>query len=69
MSMTKEVFKKRWESSDWGGGITYEDVADCAKEWGLFRTPRTEEMDKVLYVVLKAAGTADAEEFNPEVSE
>lgn len=32
MIMTKEQFKKRWESDDRGGGITFNDVADCAKD-------------------------------------
>lgn len=33
--MTKEKFKKRWESNDNGGGITYEDIAKCAIKWGI----------------------------------
>lgn len=63
--MTKEEFRKLWESNDAGGGITYEDVADCAVDWGIFRTPRTMPMETVRYAVLKAAETIDAEEFNP----
>lgn len=66
MTMTKEEFKQRWESNDNGGGICFDDVADCAKAWGLYRTPRTAQINKVLYRVLVAAGTVDAEEFNPE---
>ncbi len=27
--MTKEEFKRRWESDENGGGITYEDIATC----------------------------------------
>jgi hypothetical protein len=64
--MTKDEFKKRWESNDDGGGITYDDIADCAKAWGLFRTPRTSQIDVVRYRVLKAANTVDAEEYAPE---
>ena len=54
--MSKDEFKRRWESSEDGGGLTYEDVADCAKDWGLFKTPRACPMDVVLERVLKAAG-------------
>lgn len=64
--MTKQQFKSRWESDDNGGGITFDDIADCAKAWGLFSTPRTCRIDLVRYRVLKAAGTVDAEEFAPE---
>lgn len=66
MSMTKEEFKKRWESNDDGGGITFGDAADCAQAWGLFRTPRTSRMELVLYRVLVAANVEDAEEYVPE---
>lgn len=68
--MTKDEFKQRWESDDnGGGGITFDDIANCAKSWGLFSTPRIHQIDRVLYAVLKAAGTNDAEEFNPENSD
>jgi len=65
--MTKKQFKKRWESNENGGGITFDDVADCAKAWGLFSSPRTKEMGRVVYAVLRAAKVADAEEYNPEM--
>ena len=64
--MTKDDFKKRWESDDNGGGITFDDIADCAKEWGLYGTPRTAQIDMVRYRVLKSAGTNDYQEFYPE---
>lgn len=64
MIMTKHEFKMRWESSDDGGGITFNDVADCAKEWGLFSTPRVHNINTVVYTVLKAAGTEDCESYN-----
>lgn len=64
--MTKEEFKRRWESDANGGGITPNDIANCAEEWRLFAAPRTQEISTVLYAVLKAAGTEDAEEFAPE---
>lgn len=64
--MTKEEFKRRWESDERGGGITFDDIAHCAKSWGLFLTPRIHQIDRMRYAVLKAAGTEDAEEFAPE---
>ena len=64
-AMTKEEFKTRWESDDNGGGINYDDIADCALAWGLFSRPRTSRIYVVRYQVLKAAGTVDAEEFKP----
>jgi len=39
--MTKEQFKTKWESNVSGGGITYNDIADCAVAWeGLSLTQR-----------------------------
>ena len=58
--MTKEEFKTRWESSDDGGGIIFNDIAKCAVDWGL-----TKPIFDVLYAVLKAANTNDAEKYNP----
>ena len=66
MTMTKEKFKQRWESNDDGGDITFDDIADCAVAWGLFRTPRTSHIDLVRYRVLKAADVMDAESYNPD---
>lgn len=63
--MTKQEFKTRWESNDQGGGITFDDIADCAKSWGLFNTPYILDIHKVQYAVLKAANTNDCEEYNP----
>jgi hypothetical protein len=65
-AMTKEEFKTRWESNDNGGGITYDDIANCAVAWGISRTPKTRRIDVIRYQVLVAAGTVDAEEFKPE---
>jgi hypothetical protein len=64
--MTKEEFKTRWESNDNGGGISYDDIANCAVAWGISRTPRTRRIDVIRYQVLVEAGTLDAEEFKPE---
>ena len=66
MKMTKEEFKARWESNDEGGGICFDDIADCAKAWGLFSTPKTAHINVVRYRVLKAANTVDAESYTPE---
>lgn len=55
MALTKEQFKELWDSNDEGGGITYDDIADCAKAWGLFSSPRTHQIDKVKDAVVKAA--------------
>lgn len=62
--MTKTEFKSRWESNETGGGITWNDIAECAKAWGLFYNPRIADMYKVRLAVLKAAKTNDWEEYN-----
>lgn len=64
--MTKEEFKRRWEKDERGDGISFNDIAKCAEEWGLFAFPRMMQMDQVRYAVLRAAGTVDAEDFKPE---
>lgn len=63
--MTKEEFKKLWEANDVGSGITFDDIAECAKAWGISSNPRTRPMDEITYQVLKAAGVNDAEKYNP----
>lgn len=62
--MTKEEFKQRWESDANGGGITMNDIAKAAKDWGIFRNPKIRDMYNILYKVLKAANTQDCEEYN-----
>lgn len=64
--MTREEFKKRWELNANGGGITNDDIADCAVSWGIATRPRTMPIDEVRYSVLKAANAIDAEDFAPE---
>jgi hypothetical protein len=59
MKMTKAEFKRRWESDDDGGGITYEDIADCAKAWRLYDTPMIHPIDRVTDRVLEAANVAE----------
>jgi hypothetical protein len=56
-AMTPEQFKTRWESDTNGGGITFEDISDCAKAWGLYPKPKIQPIDKVTKAVLKRAGT------------
>ncbi len=55
MVFSKNMFKCLWEANDWGSGITYDDIADCAKDWGLYQTPRIHDIDTVTEAVLKAA--------------
>ena len=54
--MTREEFKARWESNEHGGGITFDDIADCAKAWGICGNPRTHDINKIKDMVLVAAG-------------
>ena len=54
--MTKKEFKIRWESDVNGGGITFDDIANCAVDWGLFTTPKILPIFKVANAVLVAAG-------------
>ena len=68
-AMTKEEFKTRWEGGNDCGGITFDDIAECAVAWGLFSNPKTSQIDWVRYTVLRAAGTKDAEEYAPEEAE
>lgn len=63
--MTKEEFKTRWESSENGGGLTYNDAADCYIAWGLGSSPCSKPMDAVLYAVLQTASVVDADEWKP----
>ena len=62
MKMTKEEFKRRWEKDEHGDGITFDDVADCAKEWGLCSKPRIHDIHEVLKAVLKAANVKEKTE-------
>jgi hypothetical protein len=67
--MTKTEFKKLWESNDNGGGVTYDDIAECAKAWGIASHPKTMQINNVLYRVLKTAETNDAEDYAPKEKE
>lgn len=57
--MTKEEFAKRWDSDEEGGGITYDDIAECAISWGVSARPRTQNMKKIVERVVKASGAKD----------
>ena len=63
--MTKSEFKERWESDASGGGITYNDIAECARLWGVSSNPFAEPIHTVRYKVLKAAETVDADAYTP----
>ena len=63
--MTPEQFRERWNSDEEGGGITYEDIAVCARSWGLFPKPKIEPIEKVKMAVLKAAGVQDEQPYTP----
>ena len=65
--MEKLEFKHRWESDSFGGGITDGVVEDCAIAWGITNNPRSMPKALMLYRVLKAAGTIDAESFRPQI--
>lgn len=67
--MTRQEFKDRWESNSKGGGITFDDIAACAKSWGLSASPKTSPIETIRYIVLKSAGTNDCEEFNPSTQD
>jgi hypothetical protein len=56
MSMTKAEFAARWDKDDTGDGITYNEIADCAKAWGLYQFPRTCPITEVRDRVVKASG-------------
>jgi len=60
--MTEQEFIDRWNSDDEGGGITFDDVADCAQKWGLIQRPRTRPMEIVLARVLDHLGLENPHE-------
>ena len=63
--MTKKEFKELWESNDDGGGITFQDIADCAIEWGITTSPYMSNRHEIRYSVLLDAGVNDVEYYNP----
>jgi hypothetical protein len=59
-SYTKQQFKELWNSDDAGGGITWDDIADCAIAWGLASKPRTMPLEEVRTLV-EAASEEEAQ--------
>ena len=55
--MTKDQFKELWESEN-GGGITWGDIAKCAVECGICKSPKTRQIAEVGNKVLLSAGLA-----------
>lgn len=53
--MTKEEFKERWDSNDDNGGITFDDIANCAIEWGICSSPKAKRIDVIANKVTKFA--------------
>ena len=51
--LTKQEFIEKWNSGADGGGITNDDVAECASYWGLVSSPRIYPVDYVIDIVLK----------------
>ena len=66
MVYTKEEFKRLWETDEYVPAPTYDDIADCAKAWGISSCPRTRPINEITYKVLKAAGVSEAEDYNPD---
>lgn len=64
-TMTRSEFRDRWESDDEGGGITFDDVAECARAWGLYPKPRIRPMGEVLDAVLATAGVGNGSSDAP----
>lgn len=65
-SMTRQEFKEKWAS---GQPVYWDDIANCAKEWGIVEKPHCCPMMDVRYLVLLAAGVPNAEEYNPDYLE
>jgi len=67
--MTKEEFRKRWGRPTDPSDITFNDIAECAVEWGVELKPKTKSLDLVLYKVLVAAEVPEAENYRPLMDE
>lgn len=66
MIYTKEEFAKKWDGDDNGGGITWDDIADCAKAWGVYDKPRIHDMYTVRKKVVIASGAKDVPDDDEE---
>jgi len=58
-AMSKEEFKRRWEKDEYGDGITFDDIAECAIAWGITPTPRIRNMWSIRDQVIAAAGVKE----------
>ena len=56
MTMSKEQFAQRWDSDDDGGGINFDDIADCAVAWVIYAVPRIHPIHDVKDAVVTASG-------------
>ena len=63
--MTQKEFREKWAADQ----ITWDDIADCAKDWGIFQKPRCAPLNNVRYLVLTAADIPNAEEYHPNYLE
>ena len=60
--MTKEEFKELWE--DPKSVVTFDQVAEVAVEWGLYKRPKLFPIDDILNAVLEAAGISEYDEID-----
>jgi hypothetical protein len=67
--MTKEEFRARWNQDDQGGGITFDDIADCAKAWGICSKPKIRPIEEIRDKVLEAAGCSMPTELEIAISD
>lgn len=56
MSMTRQEFAERWDSGDDGGGITVNEIAECAVAWGITDSPKIRPIREVTAAVVKESG-------------
>ena len=60
--MTREEFKKLWE--DPKSVVTFDQVAEVAVEWGLYKRPKLFPVNDILNAVLEEAGVSDYDEID-----
>lgn len=56
MSMTRQEFAERWDSGEGGGGITFDEIAECAVDWGITNSPKILPIRDVIAAVVKESG-------------
>ena len=67
--MTREEFKRRWESDEAGGGITNEDIEQCAYAWKIAKKSDGYSRPQLIALVTAAAKTADADYWAKDLPE